>query len=1121
MVLSKSRSFWVSFILVSFGAAFLSHKYMDKVYSLVNLVITVDRQQVLANAQELAKELQWDIAGYQNVTSFENEDDLQCFVELEAGGKDAFVDMFQSQMYHPYHWHVRFFKEKEVVEMHAWFSPQGKRLGFAHKLSELTPGAALTKEQAQELIEQQIYAWCPHFENYKLIEYDSEKRDTGRIDHDFTYERTDLVVGKGFYRFTAVVRGDIVTKLEPSIKIPDNFMRRYQQMRSANNLLASVGSFFFRSLYLLFFGLIGLVFFYRRNYLLVKSSCIAAVSVAGGMFLRGLNDYPLWWSSYNTIQSSSTFVLMKLFGELITFICLFGIIFLTLVVAEAAGRFIYKNHIQFFQICTLPAIGSLQIAQQVVYGYLMVPFMFAYVVGFGYVTKTYFAWWSPAGSLSDPNIVASFFPWLGALTISLQAGFFEEVVCRALPIAMMAVLTRNSKYKNFWFIAIFIVQALVFGACHANYPNQPFYARLLELILPSFGFGWIYLNFGLLPGIITHFTYDVVWFAMPIFVSNLFWSKVMVILLTGLPLWIVLIAYVYNKKWYDLPAHYFNQAFKDVQYVSAPVLLRRIGEEIPVRNRRLILALGLCGFVAWVSTYKFSPDTHQLLVTRSAAIDIARQTVQDKFGADLDASWTPVAIVQDDCSSTETRFVWQVYGKDIYDLAQSSYITGPNWLVRFVQFFGGVEARGEEYKVVISSGHLDKHATRQPIAMHAGHVMKAGHVLPEHFAGADITQEQAQQIVNDFIEKEYLLEAQDTKLISVNSDKLDERRDWTIIMQDTQVFDFGLGGQARIRVKVSGDKVTEYSRFIFVPEDWIRADQASLMNLNLVKTGLWFLMFLFLAFGCMFGINWLSRSYLGLQMMQHKALFVATVSMFYSLNSLYVFIGSFNTAEPFYDQLTRISLGLVTKTSYQILFCSIFLAIGSVGFIRSRKSSFVESVALSIAAALIVLGTSSLLSWFEPFLEPVAGNYAPIGHWSSSLAFCGGYIKIFYLILSLMVAMFIVLKTLRNMWPDRLWMQIVSVILFCLSMEAVQASSSIPWMLLHGLIIGCVVYGIYYLLLQYDMTLLPLSFGAFMIYMIVPELLCPSYVGAVWDAWMAIASIASIAFYFYKRAHQE
>ncbi len=152
MVISKRPSFWISFALASLLAAFFSYTYLDRVCSLVDLVISADRQQVLADAQKLASELQWDIKDFQDVTSFDSEDDLQCFVELEAGGKDAFVDMFQSGRYYPYHWHVRFFKEKEVTEMHAWFSPQGKRLGFAQKISEQAPGAALTKEQALQLI---------------------------------------------------------------------------------------------------------------------------------------------------------------------------------------------------------------------------------------------------------------------------------------------------------------------------------------------------------------------------------------------------------------------------------------------------------------------------------------------------------------------------------------------------------------------------------------------------------------------------------------------------------------------------------------------------------------------------------------------------------------------------------------------------------------------------------------------------------------------------------------------------------------------------------------------------------------------------------------------------------
>ena len=64
------------------------------------------------------------------------------------------------------------------------------------------------------------------------------------------------------------------------------------------------------------------------------------------------------------------------------------------------------------------------------------------------------------------------------------------------------------------------MQAIVFGSGHAPYPNQPAFARPVELILPSIGFGLLYVYFGLLPGIILHFTFDVVWFALPIFLAS-------------------------------------------------------------------------------------------------------------------------------------------------------------------------------------------------------------------------------------------------------------------------------------------------------------------------------------------------------------------------------------------------------------------------------------------------------------------------------------------------------------------------------------------------------------------------------------------------------------------------
>ena len=89
------------------------------------------------------------------------------------------------------------------------------------------------------------------------------------------------------------------------------------------------------------------------------------------------------------------------------------------------------------------------------------------------------------------------------------------------------------------------MQAIVFGAGHAPYPNQPAFARPVELIIPSIGFGLLYVYFGLLPGIILHFAFDVVWFALPIFLASapgIWFQRLMIVALTLVPLWIVLVS---------------------------------------------------------------------------------------------------------------------------------------------------------------------------------------------------------------------------------------------------------------------------------------------------------------------------------------------------------------------------------------------------------------------------------------------------------------------------------------------------------------------------------------------------------------------------------------------------
>ena len=84
---------------------------------------------------------------------FHTDNAVKTFVELEAGGKDAFVAMMEEKLYMPYTWRVRHFKEHEKNETTITFTPDGKPYGFVETVSENIPGAQLSSTDAQQIAE--------------------------------------------------------------------------------------------------------------------------------------------------------------------------------------------------------------------------------------------------------------------------------------------------------------------------------------------------------------------------------------------------------------------------------------------------------------------------------------------------------------------------------------------------------------------------------------------------------------------------------------------------------------------------------------------------------------------------------------------------------------------------------------------------------------------------------------------------------------------------------------------------------------------------------------------------------------------------------------------------------
>ena len=191
-------------------------------------------------------------------------------------------------------------------------------------------------------------------------------------------------------------------------------------------------------------------------------------------------------------------------------------------------------------------------------GYLLVSVFFAYDVVLYLVMTKAFGWWSPADALVHPDVLATYAHGCRRSPNSFQAGFWEEALFRAVPLAGAALIGGPHRASSdACLVAGFVVQAIVFGSGHAPYPNQPAFARPVESIVPSIGFGLLYVYFGLLPGIILHFAFrrrlvracPSSWRVHRGFGSN----RLMILALTLVPLWIVLYRRLREGGWTDLP----------------------------------------------------------------------------------------------------------------------------------------------------------------------------------------------------------------------------------------------------------------------------------------------------------------------------------------------------------------------------------------------------------------------------------------------------------------------------------------------------------------------------------------------------------------------------------------
>lgn len=1105
--MSRKQILWGSFVLLFVLSTIFAFMYFSKAFPLVSLEIEMNRQSALQSAKQLAVENNWGPADFQQAASFAVESQVQNFVELEAGGADAFSEMIKDTLYAPYTWRVRHFKENDANEVKIYFAPNGSFYGFEEKIPEDRPGPGLSEDSARVIAESiAVDRWSLNLNEYDLVEKSSELRPGGRIDYTLIYERPDVRIGEGRYRLRLVLSGDQLSEIRHFVKIPEAFSRRYEEMRSANNTIATGSLIAIGILYVLGGIVFGLFYLLRKRYVLWRKALFWGLFVALLQVLAEINQFPLAWMNYDTALSAQGFLLQEIMQILLTFIMMTVLLTAAFMAAESLTRMAFPNHLQLWKIWNKDVAASKQVAGQTVSGYLLVSIFFAFDIALYFFATNVLGWWSPSGALFEPDVLATYFPWLSSIAISLQAGFLEECLFRAIPIAGAVLLGRRFGYKSVWIFAAFIIQAVIFGAGHANYPNQPPYARVVELILPSIGFGLIYYFYGLLPAIIMHFAYDVVWFALPLFVSSasgVWFDQVLVIVLTLVPVWIVLGSRLRTGKWTDAGEQYYNDAWEP-ESTETTVAAEPEPEPEPETSgiskkisSGLIIA-GLIGLLVWIFFSNFENMAQPLKIDRERALAIADSVMQSKK-ISLSYNWRVLSKVTEPLDQDD-RFVWQEGSDSAYQQLIGTYLSPPAWKIRYATFEGDVAERAEEYQIFIG---------------HGGKVLRYKHKLPEHRAGAALEQDSAKGMALAFIKRKYNLDTLSLKMISAAPSKLKNRTDWVFTFADTLNYPLKQG-EARIDVHIAGDRIVDGYRYVHVPEEWDRRErkeQSLIESLGMLKNI--FVLLLFLTGVVVAIIGW-----------SRKQFAVSTFLIFFLLLFLIRFIGlanglpatmaDFSTAEPFQNQM--------------ILFLALpvigilFLA-GAIGLIAGYTQAWkgdtdaTERSGLSVGAGFaigaIVTGVVALVFQFEPALKPAWGDYSGLEKYIpflNGVNDTGGFIIFTALNLFVLTA----LHRFTNGWRKQ---QFIYAPLFLLVGLIVNGSTetTIAFWLISGLSVTVIYLLFYIFVFRFQMGLIPLAIGATVIFKSLKGAIINTYGGAIPAAILAVITIVLIALLWYLR----
>jgi len=808
------------------GAVWYSTGNFYRAFPEASIDFRVSRGDAQQRAGQFLAGQGYRTAGYRDASSFAFDEDAKTFLEREVGLEKA--NQLMGTRVRLWRWSFRWFRPQQKEEFRADITPTGDFVGFTHELPEDAARPDITADQARILAEDFLRTRA-HRDPAALefVETSSVTRPH-RVDRVFTWKERDFDIRDATNRLAVTMLGGEVGGYSEYLKIPEQWTRDYQRLRSKNN---EAQTFDTLALLGLMIGLIVVLVMRvrRQDVRWRRAAAIGAVGMALS-FLASLNAFPLAEFGYPTTDGYGSFVMQKLLQALLEALAWGGALFIIAAGAEVLYREAFPGKVSLGRLFSLRGLRTKRFFLGAILGVTLCAIFIAYQTIFYIVAYKYGAW-SPA-DVPYSDLLNTKFPWFFVLVGGYLPAVSEEFMFRMFAIPFLRKLVR-------WLPAAIVLAGFIWGFGHAGYPQQPFFIRGLEVGIGGVALGLIMLRWGILPTLIWHYSVDAMYSAMLLLRSHSLYFKLSGAASAGIfvvPILVALVAY-WRSGGFEPETGMLNgdePGPVDVPPEALSAAAGPVSSYRPLSRRMRLAALAL--FVAGLGA-ALIPAAH---FGESPGYKLTAGQARAPADTFLRAQGI------DPSSYRHVTYPEVHWGGD--DSLAAKYFLERRPLSAASKLF-------ERYRPVRIWAtryfkSLEKEELLVTVDPESGKVMGFNHEIPEDRAGADLAPDAARQIAAAFATARGLdVEAMDLK--ESQSEKRKARRDFTLVWE-ARPGDRRNVDEARYRVSigVDGDRVSAMRAYWKIPESFERGRDRQ----NFISIAVLAIKFSMIAAGIVFGL---------------------------------------------------------------------------------------------------------------------------------------------------------------------------------------------------------------------------------------------------------------------------